>query len=118
EERDLIAPSERQQLEAACDLLLWVRNELHYTAKRAVDSLTKNFQAPVAYNLGYTDRSPSKRVENFMRDVYTHMRNIFLITRTLEERLALLPSGKRIPTLRELFRAGKRRATQQVIDGF
>ena len=118
ETRDLITPVERGQLEEAYDFLLWVRNELHYTAKRAVDSLTKNFQAPVAYNLGYTDRSPSKRVENFMRDVYSHMRHIYLITRTLEERLALLPSNKRIPSLRELFRRGKRRATQQIIDGF
>ncbi|MGZ8938546.1 MAG: [protein-PII] uridylyltransferase [Limisphaerales bacterium] len=117
-EKDLITPSEKKQLETAYDYLLWTRNELHYTAKRAVDVLGKNLQPNIAYALGYTDRSPSKRLEEFMRDVYTHMRNIYLITRTLEERLALLPSEKRIPSLKDLFRAGKRRVTQQIVDGF
>ncbi len=118
EKEDLISESERKQLDAAYDFLLWARNELHYTAKRAVDVLTKSVQPTVAHNLGYTDRSPSKRLEDFMRDVYTHMRNIYLITRTLEERLALLPSTSRIPSLRDIFRRGKRRAMQQVVDGF
>ena len=47
----------------------------------------------MAHSLGYHDRSPSKRIEKFMRDLYTHMRNVFLITRTLEQRMALLPRG-------------------------
>src|SRR5688572_16466594 len=114
----LITEEEKNQLDKAYDFLLWVRNELHYNAKRAVDALTKNFQPGVASELGYTDRSPSKRIEEFMRDVYTHMRNIYLITRTLEERLALLPTAKRIPSLKDLLLAGKRRVTQQVVDGF
>lgn len=118
EAKKLITGAERKQLDTAYDYLLWARNELHYTAKRAVDVLSKNFQPAVAYELGYTDRSPSKRLEAFMRDIYTHMRNIYLITRTLEERLALLPSSKKIPSLKDLFRAGKRRVTQQVVDGF
>jgi [protein-PII] uridylyltransferase len=116
--KEMITASERKQLETAYDFLLWVRNELHYTAKRAVDILSKNLQPTVATNLGYTDRSPSKRLEKFMRDVFTHMRNIYLITRTLEDRLALLPSSKRIPSFADMFRAGKRRVTQQIIDGF
>jgi len=56
-----------------------------------MDVLGKNLQPAVAHNLGYNERSPSKRIEEFMRDVYMHSRNIFLITRTLEQRLALLP---------------------------
>ena len=52
--------------------------------------LSKNLQPAVAHALGYGDRSPSKRIEKFMRDLYTHMRNIFLITRTLEQRMALI----------------------------
>ena len=116
--KDLITEEEKNQLDTAYDFLLWVRNELHYTAKRAVDALTKNFQPGVASELGYSERSPSKRIEEFMRDVYTHMRNIYLITRTLEERLALLPTAKKIPSLKDLLLAGKRRVTQQVVDGF
>jgi [protein-PII] uridylyltransferase len=118
ETKQLITESERKQLETAYEFLLWVRNDLHYTAKRAVDVLGKSVQPAVAHNLGYTERSPSKRLERFMRDVYTHMRHIYLITRTLEERLALLPSENKIPSLKDLFRAGKRRVTQQVVDGF
>ena len=49
---------------------------------------------PSRPNLGYGDRSPSKRIEKFMRDLYTHMRNIFLITRTLEQRMALRPAAQ------------------------
>jgi len=43
---------------------------------------------PVAHHLGYADRSPVRRLEAFMGDLYSHMRNIYLITRTLEQRLA------------------------------
>jgi [protein-PII] uridylyltransferase len=118
EAKELITAEEKKQLDSAYDFLLWVRNELHYTSKRAVDVLSKNLQPSVATGLGYTERAPSKRIEEFMRHVYTHMRNIYLITRTLEERLALLPSAKRIPSLKDLLRAGKRRVTQQVVDGF
>ena len=49
-------------------------------AGRAVDVLSKNLQPAVAHNLGYRERSPSKRIEEFMRDVYVHSRNIYLLT--------------------------------------
>ena len=93
---DLIGEGERKHLEAAYDFLLRVRTEMHYHVNRAMDVLSKNLQPAVAYNLGYRERSPSKRIEDFMRDVYTHSRNIFLITRTLEQRLALLPQARRL----------------------
>src|SRR5207248_2635991 len=66
------------------------------------------------------ERSPSKRLEEFMRDVYTHMRHIYIITRTLEERLALLPSSNpsRLSTLRKFFRRGKKNSSEQIVDGF
>ncbi|MGO8930295.1 MAG: [protein-PII] uridylyltransferase [Limisphaerales bacterium] len=93
---DLIGEGEYKHLEAAYDFLLRVRTEMHYHANRPMDVLSKNLQPAVAYNLGYRERSPSKRIEDFMRDVYTHSRNIFLITRTLEQRLALLPPVRRL----------------------
>jgi len=96
QERQFLSAAERKQLEAAYDFLLSVRNEMHYLAtspKHPSDALTKALQPSVAASLGYTDRSPSRRLEQFMRDLYNHMRNIFLITRMLEERLALLPNS-------------------------
>ncbi len=116
EPHGLVSETERKQLDAAYDYLMRVRNELHYVAKRAVDVIAKNVQPTVANNLGYTDRSPSRRIEEFMRDLFLHMRNIYLITRTLEQRLALPAGGVR--SLADLFRKGKQRATQQIVDGF
>jgi [protein-PII] uridylyltransferase len=119
EKREFISSAERRQLDAAYDFLLKVRTELHYQSKRAVDVLPKSLQPVMATALGYRDPSPSKRLEMFMRDVYTHMRNIYLITRTLEQRLALLPGEKRkIPSLRDLLKRRRERAEEQIVDGF
>src|SRR5258708_32839456 len=119
QQRELIGESERKQLEAAYDYLLRVRNELHYLVGRPVDALTKNVQPAVAHNLGFMDRSPSQRLEKFMRTVYTHARNIYLINRTLEQRLALTPEPPRLEFIRGFM--GRRRlrlAEQQAVDGF
>ena len=98
EQQEFVGEAECKQLEAAYDFLLRVRTELHYDVDRPLDVLGKNLQPAVALALGYGDRSPSKRIEKFMRDLYVHMRNILLITRTLEQRMALVaPSrGKRL----------------------
>jgi [protein-PII] uridylyltransferase len=119
----ILGESERKQLEAAYDFLLRVRTEMHYHTNRPMDVLGKNLQPAVAHNLGYHERSPSKRIERFMREVYTHSRNIFLITRTLEQRLALLPQPRRLPAfslpgrLTGLLPGGRKPANESV-DGF
>jgi [protein-PII] uridylyltransferase len=118
EKREFLSSAERRQLEAAYDFLLKVRTELHYQSKRAVDILPKNLQPVIATALGYRDPSPSKRLEEFMGDVFMHMRNIYLITRTLEQRLAFIPEPKRIPSLRDIWRRRKEKATELLIDGF
>ncbi len=117
QEREFVTGAERRQLEAAYDFLLRVRTELHYHAGRPLDVLGKNLQPAIAHALGYGDRSPSKRIEKFMRDLYTHMRNILLITRTLEQRMALLsPPQKRLAALRAWL--PKRTRTVEPVDGF
>ncbi|MBU6399652.1 MAG: [protein-PII] uridylyltransferase [Verrucomicrobia bacterium] len=118
QQRELISDRERRQLEQAYDFLLRVRNDLHYHVNRPADVLTRGLQATLALNLGYSDRSPSRRLEKFMREVYTHMRHIYFITRNLEQRLALRPQTGRLPSLRALFRSGRQRVTQQTLDGF
>lgn len=92
-QHELVTENEKAQLEAAYDYLLRVRTELHYHVNRPLDALTKHLQPAVAHGLGYGDRSPSRRIEKFMRQVYTHLRNIYLITRTLEQRMALAPKA-------------------------
>jgi len=118
EQKEFISSTERKQLEAAYDFLLSVRNELHYQVNRPVDVLSKSLQPTVATHLGYTERSPSKRLEHFMRDLYNHSRNIYLTTRTLEERLALLPKPKVLPAIGRLIRGKFRKQEEQIVDGF
>ncbi|PYI87103.1 MAG: [protein-PII] uridylyltransferase [Verrucomicrobia bacterium] len=116
--RGLVSDAECRQLEAAYNFLLRVRNELHYQVDRPAELLLKNLQPTVAHGLGYPDRSPSRRLERFMRDVYTHLRNIYLITRTLEQRLALLPQPQRLLSVRRIIRTQLQKAKQQLLDGF
>jgi [protein-PII] uridylyltransferase len=104
----LIGETERKQLEAAYDFLLRTRTEMHYHSNRAVDVLSKNLQPAIAYNLGYRERSPSKRIEEFMRDLYMHSRSIFLITRTLERRMALLPAPEPRLSFRSFLPNGRK----------
>lgn len=120
QEREFVTAAERKQLAAAYDFLLRVRTELHYHTNRPQDVLGKNLQPAVAFNLGYTERSPSRRIEGFMRDLYVHMRNIFLITRTLEQRLALLSPREttRLDKLRRLLAVGGTRTEPEAVDGF
>ena len=117
QEREFVTSKERKQLEAAYDFLLRVRTELHYHVNRPLDALTKSIQPAVAHELGYGDRSPSLRIEKFMRDIYTHARAVFLITRTLEQRLALVPPPQRLLSLRAWLPKGRAEAVEPV-DGF
>jgi [protein-PII] uridylyltransferase len=89
---EFLSASDRKQMEAAYDFLLRTRNELHYVAGRAAETLTPIVKPAVALGLGFSDRSPRARTEAFMREYYTHARNLYLTTRTLEQRLALVPS--------------------------
>jgi [protein-PII] uridylyltransferase len=114
ERHELVMPRERKQLEAAYDFLLRVRTQLHYLVSRPSDALTKNLQPSVALNLDYDDRSPSKRIEKFMRDFYTHSRNIYIITRTLEQRMAFTKEPPRL-SLRRFLPQG---AEAETVDGF
>jgi [protein-PII] uridylyltransferase len=118
QQKEMISESERKQLEAAYDFLLRVRNEVHYFVNRAVDVLGKSIQPSIALNLGYRDRSASKRIEDFMGDFYTHTRNIDLITRTVEQRLALVPQQSLIPSFKRMLQTQSERMRQQILDGF
>lgn len=111
-----LGESDGKQLESAYDFLLRVRNEMHYQGDRRNDILTRALQPSVALNLGYSDRSLGRRVSKFMGTYYRHVRNLHLITRNLERRLALRPPGR----LRRLGHFIKRATPfrDAVVDGF
>ncbi len=117
-QKEMINENERKQLAAAYGFLLRVRNELHYEVNRPVDIISKSVQPTIAHSLGYLDRSPSKRLEQFMGDLYRHLRNIDLITRTVEQRLALVPQPKRLPSFRQILQHQREKGRQQLADGF
>jgi [protein-PII] uridylyltransferase len=104
---------ELTQVRKAHDFLLRVRNDLHYLTNRATDILFKAVQPTVAKHLGFKDKSPARRIEKFMKELYTHMRNIHLISNTLEQRFALAPEKGILPSLTSLFRR-----KSYTIDGF
>jgi [protein-PII] uridylyltransferase len=110
-----VSETESRQLAAAYDFLLRTRTELHYQINRPMDILGKNLQPAVALALGWHDRSPSVRIEKFMRELYTHMRNIFLLTRTLEQRMALVPEK---PSRLSIRRWLPKRSPPAPVDGF
>lgn len=121
EHRGVLPHAEREQLQAAYDFLLKLRTELHYHTNRGTDVLSKALQPAVARQFGFKQTSPSLRIEKFMREVYTHTKAVYLITRTLEQRLALLPSpGKRLPLLSWFSRGRKAPAPPpgECLDGF
>jgi [protein-PII] uridylyltransferase len=123
QKQEFVSDAERRHLEAAYDYLLRVRTDMHYHTNRASDVLTKALQPSIAHNLGHTERSPSKRIEKFMRDVYTHSRNIYIITRTLEQRMALVPQqpgfvSSKISSLTKLLPGKRKTVAQEPVDGF
>lgn len=112
---EFVTLAERKQLETAYDFLLRTRTEMHYHTERATDVLGKNLQPAIASNLGYSERSPSRRIERFMRVFYSHSRNIYLITRTLEQRMALAPPP---PSLLKSLLPRRRQPAPEPVDGF
>jgi [protein-PII] uridylyltransferase len=118
EQREWISENERHQLEEAYGFLLRVRNDMHYLANCSMDVLLKRFQPTVGLDLGFTDRSPINRLEQLMQAVYTRMRNVFLITRTVEQRLAILQKPKPRFPWRDLFFPRRRAQAPTLVDGF
>jgi [protein-PII] uridylyltransferase len=118
EKQDMINLAERKQLDRAYGYLLRVRNELHYYLDRPSDVLGRSLQPSIAANLGWHDRSPGQRLEEFMGEFYSHTRNIDLITRTLEQRLALVAPPKRLLSFaRNIFRSRSIKDRDAVVDG-
>ena len=68
--RNIISSSLADASRASLDFLWWLRNELHYVAKRKTDKLSFEVQQTIAKNLGYSDDGNILAEEAMMRDYY------------------------------------------------
>ncbi|RME70071.1 MAG: [protein-PII] uridylyltransferase, partial [Verrucomicrobia bacterium] len=117
--RNLLTEAELRDFDRAYNFLLRVRNELHFSSKRATDILHLEKQPRIAAALGYDDRDYVTRIEKFMRDYYRCAQTIYRTSRLLERRLALRPdeNGNDKITFREVLRARRLERTRR-LDGF
>ncbi|HEY5078620.1 MAG TPA: [protein-PII] uridylyltransferase, partial [Opitutaceae bacterium] len=104
----------------AYDFLLRVRNELHFENNRPTDVLNLDSQPRVAWSLGYTQQELLARVERFMQDYYRCAQTIYVLSRTVESRLALTigrkSTGAKV-SFRDSLKNSRLRKARRV-DGF
>src|SRR5437764_1196953 len=86
--RDWLSESDQRRIEAAYDVLLRLRTDLHYFSKRAADILHLNIQEEIARRLRYREKDGQRASEALMRDYYKHTRNIFRVTERITEQFA------------------------------
>ncbi len=82
--RRILSRLARRELKDAFNFLHRVRNALHYHDK-GNDILTLRFQGVIADEFGYPEKSILRRIESFMRDYYTHARNVHNHTKSVFE---------------------------------
>jgi len=113
-EGKILRETERRLLEKGCDFLLRTRTEMHYLNGRAVDSLALQLQGQVAVAFNYQQKNILRKVEAFMRDYYSHTRNIHLVTEAALERMHAAPAKKK-PGFLAMLGA---RPKEEKFDGF
>ena len=83
-----------EDIEAAFEFLMRVRNDLHYSQKGSPsDVLTIRLQGIVATNFEYPGDNIIRQSEAFMRDYYRHTRNLFQFSTSLMQGFELEITG-------------------------
>ena len=80
EEAGLLSSQELRSFEGSWNMLVRIRNRLHYLSQRKNDQLFFEYQEEMARALGYRDSEGMLGVEHFMREVYSHLQTIAVIT--------------------------------------
>ncbi len=75
-EAGFLLQSEAERFLAAYDMLVQIRNRLHYLSGRKNDQLYFEQQEAMAGAFGYDAEQVKLSVERFMRDVYGHLRTV------------------------------------------
>lgn len=116
----LVSKAGWREVEEAYELILRVRNEMHYTEKRAEDLLTLRLQGPVATNLGYRHKTLLRRIEALMQDYYTATRDILQRSSEIMDRFHLqaLETGPKKNRLMGFLARRKAEKDQESFDGF
>lgn len=76
----LLLEEEQKDFAASWDMLIRLRNRLHYLSRRKNDQLYLEQQEGMAEAFGYTGSKAVLAVEDFMRDVYRHLQVIAVTT--------------------------------------
>ena len=76
----LLADADRQAFEQARAMLTRIRYGLHQQCRRKSDHLVLDYQEDLAAALGYEDSDGQRGVERFMREVYTHLQTVAVVT--------------------------------------
>ncbi len=102
----LMIAEEKKGFGESWDALVQLRNRLHYFSKRKNDQLFFELQEEVAESLGYKEKGGVLGVEQYMRDTYSHMENIAIITDLffdhVDEVLGLVGRGEDVVSDREV----------------
>ena len=80
EDAAMLEPHDRQAFEKSWNMLIRIRNRLHYISQRKNDQLFFEYQEEMAEAFGYTDSGGLLAVEHFMRHVYSHLQTIAVVT--------------------------------------
>lgn len=95
-----LLPSEGERFSDAHNMLVRIRNRLHYISGRKNDQLYFEQQEEMAQAFDYEKSGPALRVERFMRDVYGHLRTITVVHDLffdhVNEVLGLATQGQRV----------------------
>ena len=115
----LISKAGWKEVEHGYDFILRVRNEMHYTEKRAEDLLTLRLQGPVATNLGYRHKRILRRIEALMHEYYTATRDILQRSNEVMDRFHLQALETRTQNkLMGFIARRKAEKEQESFDGF
>ncbi len=116
----LISKAGWKEVAQAYDCILRVRNEMHYTERRAEDLLTLRLQGPVATHLGYRHKKLLRRIEALMHDYYTATRDILQRSNEVMDRFHLqaLETGTKKNRLMGFLARRRAEKQQERFDGF
>jgi [protein-PII] uridylyltransferase len=116
----LISKAGWKEVEQGYAFILRVRNEMHYTEKRAEDLLTLRLQGPVATHLGYRHKRILRRIEVLMHDYYTATRDILQRSNEVMDRFHLqaLENEPKKSRLMGFLARSRKEKQQESFDGF